>query len=90
MIVARVAKVLPKGQVTIPKTVREALGIVEGDYLAFVQEDGVWTVERQPASLGEYMRQVGEHGRPMTEQELAEIDASGLESEQRKESRFGI
>ena len=85
-----VAKVLAKGQVTIPKEIREALGIAEGDYVAFLIQDGVCTIERQPASLGEFMRQIGEQGRPMSEEELAEIDASGRESEELWERRYGI
>ena len=90
MLTAQVAKVLPKGQVTIPKEVRESLGIAEGDFLAFILADGVCKIERQPAGLGEFMRQIGEHGRPMSEEELAEIDASGRESEKRDERRYGI
>jgi AbrB family looped-hinge helix DNA binding protein len=89
-VVVRIAKILPKGQVTIPKDVRDALRLEEGDRLAFTQVDGHWVIERQPASLAEFLRQVGEKGRPMSEEELAEIDASGRESEERWERRFGI
>ena len=35
------AKVMAKGQVTIPKDVREVLGIGPGSRVAFVVEDGV-------------------------------------------------
>ena len=34
-----VARVTRKGQVTIPKEIREKLGIKEGDYVAFIIED---------------------------------------------------
>ena len=34
------AKVMSKGQVTIPKDVREILGISSGDRITFVVEDG--------------------------------------------------
>ena len=34
------AKVMSKGQVTIPKNVREALGISEGDRVTFIVEKG--------------------------------------------------
>ena len=37
-----VAKVLPKGQITIPKRIRERLGIKEGDVISLEEvEDGV-------------------------------------------------
>ena len=36
------AKVLPKGQITIPKRIRERLGIKEGDVISLEEvEDGV-------------------------------------------------
>ena len=34
------AKVMPKGQVTIPKKVRNALGIDSGDRVTFIVEEG--------------------------------------------------
>ena len=37
---AYTAKVTSKGQVTIPKALREELGIEEGDYLLMENEDG--------------------------------------------------
>jgi AbrB family looped-hinge helix DNA binding protein len=86
----RIAKVLPKGQVTIPKDVRDSLGAREGDVIVFAKIDGVWTIDRQPADLVEFMRQIGEKLRPMTQEELDEIDASGRESEERWERRYGI
>lgn len=38
------AKVMPKGQVTIPKAVREILGVGSGDRVTFVVEDGIVTI----------------------------------------------
>lgn len=38
------ARVMAKGQVTIPKDVRAALGIAPGDSVTFVVEDGKVTV----------------------------------------------
>lgn len=35
-----VVKVLPKGQITLPKAVRKALGIKEGDMLVLERTDG--------------------------------------------------
>ena len=38
------AKVMSKGQVTIPKNIRKALGISIGDRVTFIVEDGKVTV----------------------------------------------
>ena len=35
------AKVMSKGQVTIPKNIREILGVTTGDRVTFIVEDGV-------------------------------------------------
>jgi AbrB family looped-hinge helix DNA binding protein len=51
------ARLTSKGQVTIPKPVREALGIKEGDSLLFDVEDGGEArlrVERKPVSFADY------------------------------------
>ena len=40
------AKITSKGQVTIPKDVREAMGLKEGDYLVFEPEDDRIIVRR--------------------------------------------
>lgn len=52
------AKVTSKGQLTIPKEVRRALGIREGDSLLFdVDEEGEEVrvrVERKPVSFADY------------------------------------
>ncbi len=77
----RIAKILPKGQITIPREVRDALGASEGDIIVFQESNGTWTISRQPARLVEFMQMIGRHGRAMSEDELAEIDASGRYSE---------
>lgn len=38
------AKITSKGQITIPRAVRRALGVKEGDNLVFEQTDGGFTV----------------------------------------------
>jgi AbrB family looped-hinge helix DNA binding protein len=50
------ARVTSKGQVTIPKAVRKALGIREGDSLLFEVEDGEVRVRvaRKPVSFADY------------------------------------
>ena len=41
------AKITTKGQVTIPKEVRERLGLRPGDELEFVEEDGVFCLRKR-------------------------------------------
>ncbi len=51
------AKVTSKGQLTIPKEVRRALGVREGDSLIFDMEDGEEVrvrVARKPVSFADY------------------------------------
>jgi AbrB family looped-hinge helix DNA binding protein len=50
------ARVTSKGQVTVPKAVRRAMGIKEGDNLVFEVEDGGarLRVERKPVSFADY------------------------------------
>lgn len=84
----RIAKILPKGQVTIPKDVREALGAEEGDILVFSEVNGEWKISRQPVNLVEFMQLIGRDGRSMSDQELEEIDASGRQSEERHEKQY--
>ena len=50
------ARVTSKGQVTIPKAVRHALGIREGDSLVFEVEGGEvrMRVARKPVSFADY------------------------------------
>lgn len=38
------AKVMSKGQITIPKNIREALGVSTGDRVTFLVEDGTITI----------------------------------------------
>ena len=50
------ARVTSKGQLTVPKEVRRALGIRKGDSLIFEIEDGEARVrvDRQPVSFADY------------------------------------
>jgi AbrB family looped-hinge helix DNA binding protein len=41
------AKVTSKGQITVPKDVREALGLSPGDELEFVEEDGQFLLRKR-------------------------------------------
>jgi AbrB family looped-hinge helix DNA binding protein len=48
MRIVETAKVTSKGQVTIPKAVRESLGVAAGDQLSFEVEDGGVLVRAVP------------------------------------------
>lgn len=50
------ARVTSKGQITIPKEIRRALGVREGDSLMFEVEDGGARVRvvREPISFADY------------------------------------
>ncbi len=38
------ARITSKGQITLPKKVQKALGVGQGDYILFYQEDGRVTI----------------------------------------------
>jgi len=50
------AKLTTKGQITVPKEVREALGLREGDELEFISERGNMMVRKKvpPGHLKKY------------------------------------
>ena len=41
------SRITTKGQVTVPKEVRERLGLLPGDELEFVEEDGVFRLRKR-------------------------------------------
>lgn len=41
-----IAKVTSKGQITVPKAVRERLGLVPGDELEFMEDSGQMVIRR--------------------------------------------
>lgn len=41
------AKVTSKGQVTVPKEVREKMGLAAGDEIEFVEEDGKYLIRKR-------------------------------------------
>ncbi|KXA91728.1 hypothetical protein AKJ57_00120 [candidate division MSBL1 archaeon SCGC-AAA259A05] len=56
MPVAEVGKVGSRGQITIPKKIREREGIEEGDYVVIIEEDERLTVEK--LSLENWLKRV--------------------------------
>ncbi len=84
------ARVLPKHQVTIPRAVREDLGVKVGDVLALEKAGGVWVVRRQPGDLVEFLRELGTRLRPPTPEFLEEIDADGRDADQHADAAYGI
>ena len=41
-----VARITSKGQVTVPKSIRDTLGLRTGDAIDFVEKDGIITVRK--------------------------------------------
>ena len=66
------AKVMSKGQVTIPKDVREVLGVGNGDRVTFVVDHGNVTVVNSAVFAMKYLQ----------DQLKGEAEKLGLESEQ--------
>lgn len=44
------AKVTSKGQITIPKKVRDRLGVSEGEKIQFCEENGVFYIKKSAAT----------------------------------------
>lgn len=67
------ARVTSKGQVTVPVSVRRALGVNEGDDLLFdVQPDGVRVM---PGRSGEVFQRLAGHWRQAAGKHPEEVDA---------------
>jgi antitoxin PrlF len=80
------AKVTSKGQVTIPRTIREHLHVAEGDRIDFqVGEDGVVRVVSLSLSVRELYGMLRRPGRkPVSLQEMEEAIAAGREEADRR------
>jgi antitoxin PrlF len=60
-----------KGQVTIPKPVRDAMGVRAGDRVSFlVREDGVVEVRPETVDLNSLFGMLEYHGKPVTLEEM--------------------
>ncbi len=54
------AKITARGQTTIPKSIREAAGLQEGDVIAFEFEDDRLVVHKVVPGRDEYLHGLGE------------------------------
>lgn len=67
-----VSKVTSKGQVTIPKTIRERLKLQDGDELAFIEKDGKILITKSSTSaLREFLDSMGQE---VSEKGISEED----------------
>jgi len=77
-----VSTVTSKGQVTIPKEVRDALRLGVGDRVSFVvREDGVVELRPETVDLRELFGSLRYHGAPITVEDMnSDVAASVAES----------
>ena len=65
------SKLTIKGQITVPKAVREALALYAGDRLRFVvHDDNTVTVEAETVELASLREVVKPHGRHVTVEQM--------------------
>jgi antitoxin PrlF len=68
------AKVTSKGQITVPKAVREALGVYAGDSLSFVvHDDGTVTVEAETVDLQGMRGALKAGGKKVTVEQMNDV-----------------
>lgn len=72
------SKVTSKGQITVPKAVREALALREGDRMSFlIHNDGTVTVEAESVDLSSLRGMVKSAGRHVGIEQMSEAVAQG-------------
>ncbi len=72
------SKITSKGQITVPKVVREALAVYAGDRVRFViHEDSTITVEADTVDLASLRESIGSGGRHVTVEQMNEAIARG-------------
>jgi AbrB family looped-hinge helix DNA binding protein len=76
--------VTSKGQTTIPKEVRDALGIKEGTPLRWKLENGVLTVRPKTKRLEDFVPMVPPNGRHMTIEEMNRSIGDALADDMRR------
>lgn len=69
-----------KGQVTLPKQLRDAIGLKTGTKVKVMQLDNRTIAIRAPLSIEEIRRQVGppKNNQPLTDKEKERLQARGL------------
>jgi antitoxin PrlF len=71
------ATVTSKGQITIPKAIRDALGVQPGDRIAFWRSaQGQVIVEAETGDLRTLRGTLRGHGAPLTTDEMNEVIAN--------------
>ena len=72
------SKVTSKGQITVPKAVREALAVYAGDRIRFViHEDSTITVEADTVDLASLRESISSGGRHVTVEQMDEAIGRG-------------
>jgi len=72
------SKITSKGQITVPKAVREALAVYAGDRVRFViHEDSTITVEADTVDLASLRESISSGGRHVTVEQMDEAIARG-------------
>jgi len=67
------SRMTSKGQITVPKAVRETLSLYPGDRLSFrIHEDGTVTVEAETVDLATLRGALGSGGRHVTIEQMNE------------------
>ena len=67
------AKVMAKGQVTIPKDIRTLLGISEGDRVSFVVENGKVTIVNAAVFAMQMLQKQMQTNNSITEDEISDL-----------------
>ena len=72
------SRVTSKGQITVPKAVREALALREGDRMSFlIHDDGTVTVEAESVDLSSLRGMVKSPGRHVSIEQMNEAVGQG-------------
>ena len=72
------SRVTSKGQITVPKAVREALALREGDRMSFlIHDDGTVTVEAASVDLSSLRGMVKSPGRHVSIEQMNEAVGQG-------------
>lgn len=79
--------VTSKGQTTVPKELRDALGIKEGTPLRWKLENGVLTVRPKTKRLEDFVPMVPPNGRHVTIEQMNEDIGRAIDDDMRRINR---